>query len=327
MPPDAKPPEVIEAGVAVLRRWRPADVDAACRAVVESMDHLRPWMPWADNFTVESEAEFIAQSQADWESGAAFNYAILVDGEIAGSVGLMARIDPGGLEIGYWIHKDYTRRGLATAASAAVVEQAFALPGIDHVEIVHDEMNVASGGIPRKLGFTETGRRPLAAPPADGTGMGVVWRLNRRSLPGGRYPAAFGWPPLLTGASLAVSSTFATSSGLSVIGTCPQSRSLTNRACGIRCRATRASDGGSTRSLSPQAIVTGISALMLDTNGSGCRNTARITGHAAANAGTSPRACSGVTRDGWQTIEPYSTARPAVDLDSAGTSGSMARDA
>jgi RimJ/RimL family protein N-acetyltransferase len=77
------------------------------------------------------------------------------------------------------VHHAYTRRGLATAASAALVEQAFRLPGVDRVEIVHDELNAASGGVPRKLGFTEAGRRVLDPPPAQGTGVGVVWRLVR----------------------------------------------------------------------------------------------------------------------------------------------------
>jgi hypothetical protein len=35
------------------------------------------------------------------------------------------------------------------------------------------------GQIPRKLGFTEAGRRPLDAPSPSGTGTGVVWRLTR----------------------------------------------------------------------------------------------------------------------------------------------------
>ena len=71
------------------------------------------------------------------------------------------------------------RRYRTTAATAAVVGQAFGLPGVDWVEIVHDELNVASGQIPRKLGFTEAGRRPLDEPSPSGTGTGVVWRLTR----------------------------------------------------------------------------------------------------------------------------------------------------
>ena len=77
------------------------------------------------------------------------------------------------------MHRAWTRRGLATAASAALVQAAFGLPGVDRVEIVHDELNVASAGVPRKLGFTEVERRPLDQPAAAGTGVGVVWRLTR----------------------------------------------------------------------------------------------------------------------------------------------------
>jgi ribosomal-protein-serine acetyltransferase len=175
----SRPPEVIDAGPAILRCWRVADLQASCEAVYVSLEHLRPWMPWAADFSRASQAEFLYGCERDWASGAAFNYAVLVDGAIAGSAGLMARIGPGGLEIGYWVHQEYTRRGLATAAAAALTEQAFALPGIDRVQIVHDELNVASGGVPRKLGFTEIERRPLDHKPLGGTGIGVVWEVTR----------------------------------------------------------------------------------------------------------------------------------------------------
>lgn len=132
-----------------------------------------------------AQAEFLAGCERDWAAGAGFNYAILVDGAVAGSAGLMARIGPGGLEIGYWVHPAYTRRGLATAASAALTDQAFALQGIERVQIVHDERNSASGGIPRKLGFTEVERRPLDHKPLAGTGVGVVWEVTRAQWPAG----------------------------------------------------------------------------------------------------------------------------------------------
>src|SRR6266496_1945527 len=197
-----RPREIIARGPVTLRRWRTADADKLYLAVAESLDHLRPWMPWAaEGYQRASAAEFLRQSEQDWESGDAFNYAIIVPGgeviggkvsggeaagsevagdkvtggevsgaeaagdkvgggELAGSCGLMARVGPGGLEIGYWVHVGHIRRGLATAAAAALAAEAFTLPGIDRVEIVHDEENVASGRIPRKLGFTEIGRRP-----------------------------------------------------------------------------------------------------------------------------------------------------------------------
>ncbi len=94
----------------------------------------------------------------------------------------MARIGTGGLEIGYWVHQGHTRCGLATAAAAALADAALALPGIDRVEIVHDEANIASGGVPGK-GFTEVGKR-MSAPDAPGeSGTTIVWRLTSRDRP------------------------------------------------------------------------------------------------------------------------------------------------
>ena len=160
-----RPDEVIEHGPVTLRRYRAGDVDAVFAAVTESLDHLRPWMPWAAGYTRESAAEYLDGSIRSWADGTEYGYAILAGGNLAGSVGLMARIGPGGLEIGYWVHRACTRRGLATAGAVALAGQAFRLPGVDRVEIVHDELNVASGKIPRKLGFTEIERRLWTRPP------------------------------------------------------------------------------------------------------------------------------------------------------------------
>ena len=162
-----------------LRRHGEDDLDAVFQAVTDSLDHLRPWMPWAADYTRPAAHEFLVASARRWADGSEYNYAIVTDGTLAGGCGLMARIGPGGLEIGYWVRQGYTRRGLATAASAALVEQAFRLPGVERVEIVTDELNLASAGVPRKLGFTEAGRRPLDLAPLAGTGIGVVWQLAR----------------------------------------------------------------------------------------------------------------------------------------------------
>jgi ribosomal-protein-serine acetyltransferase len=193
-----RPNELIEHAPVTLRRFRADDVDALFQAVTESLDHLRPWMPWAADYSRASAEEYLAGSVKGWDEGTEYNYAIMTAGTLAGGISLMTRAGPGGLEIGYWVHRAYAGRGLATAATAALVGLAFGLPGVDWVEIVHEELNVASGQIPRKLGFTEVGRRPLDPPPTSsvhgglpspvppgpspftaGTGIGVVWRLTR----------------------------------------------------------------------------------------------------------------------------------------------------
>ena len=178
-----RPRETITHGPVTLHRWR-AGQDAAAelaQAVTGTLAELRPWMPWAQGEYGLADAEqFLAAAEQGWESGTEFNYAIRSGGELAGAIGLMARIGPGALEIGYWVHAGHMRRGLATAAAAALTAEAFTLPGISRVEIRHDELNVASGGIPRKLGFTLVGTRPGPDPRPDGTEpVDLVWEKTR----------------------------------------------------------------------------------------------------------------------------------------------------
>jgi ribosomal-protein-serine acetyltransferase len=148
-----RPPELIEGGPLTLRRWRPDDAGILYQLVDESMDHLSPWLPWAPGYSHESAAEFISTAAADWATGSSYAYAMVVAEAIVGGAALHSRNEPDRLEIGYWVHPAHTRRGLATTASAALTEQAFLLPGINRVEILHDPRNLASAGVPRKLGF------------------------------------------------------------------------------------------------------------------------------------------------------------------------------
>jgi ribosomal-protein-serine acetyltransferase len=176
-----RPPEVLAHGPVTLRRWRAADTAIVTELVQRSQPHLQPWLVWAQDYGPQDAAQFTGRCEQDWNSGTAFSYAITSGGDVVGGCGLMARIGPGGLEIGYWVDAAHLRRGLATAAAAALVEAAFTLPGIDRVEIVHDEANVASGGVPRKLGFVEVERRrnPDGPETSGESGVDVVWRMTR----------------------------------------------------------------------------------------------------------------------------------------------------
>ncbi|MET7638714.1 GNAT family N-acetyltransferase [Streptomyces sp. NPDC005438] len=174
------PPEILRNDQVELRRWRAADLDALDRAIHESLDHLRPWMPWAASHDRRQATEFLARNETEWREGEAFGYAVTVRGALVGGCGLMRRIGAGGLDIGYWIHPDWTRRGLATMAAGALTGEAFRLTGIDRVEIHHDAANPASGAVALRLGFTEVSRAPdPEGPSAPGeAGVKVAWRTT-----------------------------------------------------------------------------------------------------------------------------------------------------
>ena len=174
------PPEQLAHASIELRRWREADADLCLRLVSESLAHLRPWMPWATSDYGPADATgYLQRCEADWAAGTAFQYLVLAGGQPAGSAGLMARIGDGGLEIGYWVHPTFTGRGVATSAAAALTDAALALPGIDHVEIHHDVLNLASERVPAKLGFSPVGTREARFGLAPGdSGTTKIWRIT-----------------------------------------------------------------------------------------------------------------------------------------------------
>jgi RimJ/RimL family protein N-acetyltransferase len=85
-----------------------------------------------------------------------------------------------GLEIGYWVDRNHTRRGYATAAARALTDVALGISGIERVEIHCDRGNVASQAVPRRLGYRLDRVDPVAkdAPGEIGQQMVWVWRGN-----------------------------------------------------------------------------------------------------------------------------------------------------
>ena len=165
-----------------LRELREGDAEAFNAAVHESLDELRPWMPWAaeEPRPVAERLELIRRWARERREGGDHSFGIFLDGAVAGACGLHRRIGPGGLEIGYWVRTRDTGRGVATEAARRLCEHAFADPAVDHVEIHHDRANAASGRIPAKLGFERIEERPNAPEAPGEEGVEVIWRLNRR---------------------------------------------------------------------------------------------------------------------------------------------------
>ncbi len=171
-----QPPEVVEAGDLVLRRWQVQWAEQASAAIVESLPELTVWLSWAkDGHTPAASKEFIERTSGEWDNGTDFNYAIFTStGELVGGIGLMTRRGPGVLEIGYWLRSSYSGRGYMTAAVKALSDAALALPGIDRVHICHDAANGASGAVAAKAGFVEVERIDRVPETPGDTGIDVV---------------------------------------------------------------------------------------------------------------------------------------------------------
>ena len=164
----------------IVRRWRIEDVPGLHDAVTESVEHLRPWMPWIahEPLSLDERIRLVEGWAPLWDAGDRM-CGMFVGDTVVGGCGLHQRIGPGGQEIGYWVRVGWTGMGYATAAARDLVAMAFAMPAVTHVEIHHDVANVASGRVPAKLGFRHVAdvRRPPEAPGE--TGLNRHWRLDR----------------------------------------------------------------------------------------------------------------------------------------------------
>ncbi|MEP7046711.1 MAG: GNAT family protein [Ilumatobacteraceae bacterium] len=175
-------PENAPAPRLILRRWVAADADELSAAITENLDHLRPWMPWiaTEPLGMQDRLALIDQWHAEWDRGGDVVIGMWLDGEVVGSAGLHRRRGPAALEIGYWVHVDHIRRGLATEAAAALTTAAFTVAHIDRVEIHHDKANIASRAVPQRLGYTfaEEVDKPVTSPGE--IGIDCRWTMDRQ---------------------------------------------------------------------------------------------------------------------------------------------------
>ena len=178
----AAPPEHLDLALGVaLVRAGPDVVASAVESINESLEHLRPWMAWAQTpATAESVGTVYGEAAAAWEARTDFTYVLVetATGRVIGGSGLHGRLGPHGLEIGYWLHGDWTGRGVATAAVRALTTAAFAVPGIERVRIQCAVDNVRSARVPARLGF----RLVHADQPGTGPCAGVPtqrWEVER----------------------------------------------------------------------------------------------------------------------------------------------------
>lgn len=82
-------------------------------------------------------------------------WAVVLDGDVVGSVRLRRTADPAALEVGAWLIRDVRRRGFGRTIMAGVVAQAEALGAIKlQADTTTD--NAAALAVLRGLGFTLT---------------------------------------------------------------------------------------------------------------------------------------------------------------------------
>ena len=183
----ANPAYRIETERLVVRCYQPSDTQLLADSVMESVEHLNPWMPWAHDEprTFEERLKGVKRFRGRFDLQEDYVYGIFNPEEtkLLGGTGLHTRLGEDELEIGYWIHKDYINKGLVTESTAALVKVAFEIVHVHRVEIHCDPENLASASVPRKLGFTHEGTLRSNSPFLDRWSDSMVWGLLKDEYP------------------------------------------------------------------------------------------------------------------------------------------------
>jgi RimJ/RimL family protein N-acetyltransferase len=153
-------------------------------------------MGWiaSEPLTLAEREARLREWEQEWLQGGDVMLGVFLKGRTIGSCGLHRRIAPDGLELGYWIHPSFTRRGLATSAARLLTDAALAVEGITHVEIHHDKANVASAGVPKRLGYVLIATAPNDVPAPAEIGIDCIWRADRDRWTGHSASLAHGEP-------------------------------------------------------------------------------------------------------------------------------------
>ncbi len=145
-----------------LRPFRRRDLDALVDAAADSLADLSKWLPWAHSGYGRRDAlVFLRDSVSAWGEGRAFDFTIryLDDpGFHVGNVSVwytsrQSRVG----EVGYWIRSSETSRGVATEATARILEVAFGELALHRVVLRIAVGNRGSERVAEKLGFTREG--------------------------------------------------------------------------------------------------------------------------------------------------------------------------
>jgi RimJ/RimL family protein N-acetyltransferase len=154
-------PTECDTGEFLIRIYRPGDGAELARAVMESYDHLRPWMPWASPDVPVEESEvrvrgFVARYLQNEE----FVLGVFQGSHQIGSTGFHLRGGPigfGNAEIGMWIRASHAGQGLGTRVLQAMLKWGFEEWGWERLMWRCDSENLASARVAEKCGLTLEG--------------------------------------------------------------------------------------------------------------------------------------------------------------------------
>ncbi|MHA2288378.1 MAG: GNAT family N-acetyltransferase [Promethearchaeota archaeon] len=147
----------IESERLIIRCYNPSDAPLLQKSIQESLEHLKPWLPWVKTEPEELKVkvERLRMFRSKFDTSEEYIYGVFdpEETELIGGTGLHPRVGLKAFEIGYWVNVNHVNKGYATEFSAALTKIAFEIENVVRVEIHCDPANHKSAAVPKKLGY------------------------------------------------------------------------------------------------------------------------------------------------------------------------------
>ncbi len=151
-------------GHVTVRLVRQGDVPVLTALLAANREHLAPWDPqrpeeyWTEQFQRQDTARLLDLHRL----GGILPGVVLLDGELVGRVSVNNVVHGPFLsgDLGYWVSRHATGRGVATAAVAAMTRWAFGEAGLHRLQAGTLLHNAASQRVLRTNGFSPIGVAP-----------------------------------------------------------------------------------------------------------------------------------------------------------------------
>lgn len=133
----------------------PGFADAYAAHAARDHERIARWLKWVhQGRTADDVRAYIATVEERRAQDLGDNYAVVVDGELAGSVDIHSVIRVHGVAaLGYWLGSVFGGRGIMTRAVRAVTDLAFTAHRIHRLEILAATENRPSRAVAERSGF------------------------------------------------------------------------------------------------------------------------------------------------------------------------------